>query len=92
MAPTTMRDNLSIPSIEVYPKLHSVEPDLRPNFFVVASKVVATRGGGGGGGGGTLIFSSYVGSGPASTVSEISSTPKIFEILATPQNITHSVA
>ena len=42
---------LIIPSIEVYPKLHSVEPDLRPNFFVVASKVVATPGGGGGGGG-----------------------------------------
>ena len=46
-----------------------------------------------GGGGGTLIFSSYVGSDPASTVhpqkiSGISSTPKkIFEILATPKNI-----
>ena len=43
-----------------------------------------------GGGGGTLIFSAYVGSGPASTnyplkISGISSTPKIFEILATPQ-------
>ena len=42
--------------------------------------------------GGTLVFSSYVGSGPASTVhpkkiSGISSTPKIFEILATPKNI-----
>ena len=39
------------------------------------------RPGGGGGGGGTLIFSTYVGSGPASTVhlqkiSGISSTPK----------------
>ena len=42
--------------------------------------------------GGTLIFSAYVGSDPVSTVhqkkiSEISSTPKIFEILATPKNI-----
>ena len=34
-----------------------------------------------GGGGGTLIFSSYVGSGPASTVHP----KKIFEILATPK-------
>ena len=46
--------------------------------------------------GGTLIFYSYVGSGPASTihpkiVSGITSTPKIFEILATPKNIPHSV-
>ena len=41
---------------------------------------------GGRGGGGTLIFFSYVGSGPASTFhpkkSGISSTQKIFEILA----------
>ena len=53
--------------------------------------------GGGGGGGGTLIFFLYVGLGLASTIhpqkiSGISSTPKkIFEILATPKNIPHSV-
>ena len=46
--------------------------------------------------GGTLIFSSYVGTGPISTVhtkrmSGISSTPKIIEILATQKNIPHSV-
>ena len=51
-----------------------------------------SAGDGGGGDGGTLIFSTYVGSDPASTVhpqkiSGISSTPKIFEILATPKNI-----
>ena len=46
----------------------------------------------GGGGGGTLIFSSYVGSGLASTVhplkkqKKIQEPPKIFEMLATPQN------
>ena len=34
--------------------------------FVVTC--MCPRGGGGGGGGGTLIFSAYVGSGPASTV------------------------
>ena len=44
----------------------------------------------GGGGGGTLIFSSYVGSSPTSTVHpkkyQISkATKKIFEILATPK-------
>ena len=49
------------------------------------------------GGGGTLIFSSYVGSGQASTVhpkkiSEISSTQKkIFEILPIQKSIPHSV-
>ena len=42
----------------------------------------------GGGGGGALNFSSYVGSGPASTLhspkkQEFQETPKIFEILAT---------
>ena len=49
------------------------------------------------GGGGTLMFSSYVGSDPASTVhppkiSGISSIPKKkIEILATPKNIPYSV-
>ena len=38
---------------------------------------------GGGGGGGTLIFSSYVGSGPVSTFN----TPKTSGILSTPKNI-----
>ena len=43
-------------------------------------------GGGGGvgvcvwGGGGTLIFSSYIGSGPASKYQEFQAPPKIFEI------------
>ena len=50
----------------------------------------------GGGGGGTLSFSSYVGSGTASTlrpkkISGISSPPKIFEILTTPPKYPHSV-
>ena len=49
-----------------------------------------------GGGGGSLIFSSYVGSGPASTlhpkkISGISSNQKNIEILATRKNIPHSV-
>ena len=49
----------------------------------------------GGGGGGTLTFSSYVWSGLASTVhpknQEFQVPQKIFEILATPQNIPHYV-
>ena len=50
----------------------------------------------GGGGGRTLIVASYVGSGPASTLhpikyQEFQAPKKIFEILATPKNITHSV-
>ena len=49
----------------------------------------------GGGGGGTLIFPSYVDSGPASTVhlKHISgkALQKIFEILATPKYIPKSV-
>ena len=54
--------------------------------------VLLMRGYGPGGGGGTLVISSYVGSGPTSTVhpkniSGISSTPKIFELLATQKNI-----
>ena len=59
---------------------------------------VSPRGGGGGGGeGDTLFFSSYVGSGPISTIhpkklSGISSIPNFFFlILATPKNIPHSV-
>ena len=35
---------------------------------------------GGGGGGGTLIFSSYIGSGPASKYQKFQAPPKIFEI------------
>ena len=34
----------------------------------------------GGGGGGTLIFSSYIGSGPASKYQKFQAPPKIFEI------------
>ena len=45
--------------------------------------------------GGTLIFSSYVGSGPASTVrkknQEFQAPQKIFENLATQKYIPHSV-
>ena len=58
---------------------------------------IHTAPGGGGGEGGTLIFSSYVGSGPASTfhpkkILEISNTPKKYlRILATQKNIPHSV-
>ena len=48
------------------------------------------RGGGGGGGGAPLIFSSYVGTHPASIVhptkyQEFQAPPKIFEILPTPK-------
>ena len=50
----------------------------------------------GGGGRVTLIFSSYVGWGPASTVhpqkyQEFQAPQKIFEILPTPKNIPHSL-
>ena len=53
------------------------------NYFTSVGVVVCSPGGGG-----VLIFFSYVGSGPASTVhpkkiSGIPSTPKLFEILAT---------
>ena len=64
---------------------------------VVAKASTACAGPRGGGGGGVLsFFTSYVGSGPASIVhsqkiSGISSTSKIFEILATPKNSPHSV-
>ena len=48
------------------------------------------------GGGGTLIFASYVGSGPASflrlkNIRNFKHPKQIFEILATPKNIPHSV-
>ena len=49
-----------------------------------------------GGGGGSLFFSSYIGSGQASTIhpqkyQEFQAPQKIFEILATQQNIPHNV-
>ena len=51
--------------------------------------------GGGGGGGGTLIFSSYVGSRPASTVhpkkyQEFQASPKNIWNFSNPKNIPHS--
>ena len=47
---------------------------LNKSYFTFICKIsdlrerVSARGGGGGGGGGNLIFSSYVDSGPASTI------------------------
>ena len=76
---------------------HSEQPR-RLNYFVKAYtcyiKVVECPRAGGGGGV-TLIFSSYVWSGLASTVhprnQEFQVPQKIFEILETPKNIPHYV-
>ena len=51
---------------------------------------------GGGGGGGTLIFSAYLGSGPASTfnpknIRNFKHPRKIFEILESPKNMPYAV-
>ena len=68
-------------------------------YFTFLCKISALRervSAQGKGGGGTLSFSSYVNSGPSiyhspKKISGISSTPKIFEILATQKIIPHSV-
>ena len=55
----------------------------RPPMNVHDLVIVMRQSWGGGGGGGTLIFSSYVGSGPASTVH----TPKYQEFQASQKNL-----